>query len=57
MKMYLKLMLNKLKIMGNSTFIYTHWAYSSKKLPIYMWPMFTHVRPCVAYVHPCVNYD
>jgi len=36
MKMYLKLMLNKLKIMENSIFIYTHWAYSSRKLPIYM---------------------
>jgi hypothetical protein len=33
--------------MGNLTFIYTNWAPSSKekfkKLPIYMWPMFTHV--------------
>ncbi len=47
-------MLNKLKVMGNSTFIYVHWAFNSrkiiKKLPIYMWPMFTHV-------HPRVNYE
>ncbi len=42
-----KLVLNKLKAMGNSTFIYTPWELSSKKfikeLPIYKWPMFTHV--------------
>jgi hypothetical protein len=39
-KTYPKLMLNKLKVMGNLTFIYTNWAPSSKekfkKLPIYM---------------------
>jgi hypothetical protein len=42
-----KLLLNKLKVMGNSTFIYTYQAPSSKKffnkLPTHMWPMFTHV--------------
>jgi hypothetical protein len=47
-------MLNRLNVMGNGTFIYTHSAPSSKhkfkKIPIYMWPMFT-------YVHPCVNYE
>ncbi len=46
--MYLKLMLNTLKIMWDFTSIYTHWALSSmkllKKLPTYMWPMFIHVR-------------
>jgi hypothetical protein len=31
-KMYPKLMLNRLKVMGNSTFIYTHWAPSSRNL-------------------------
>jgi hypothetical protein len=30
-KSYPKLMLNKLKVMKNSTAIYTHWAPSSKK--------------------------
>jgi hypothetical protein len=47
-------MLNKLKVMRKSTSIYTPWVPSSrkflKKLSIYMWPMFTHV-------HPCVNYE
>ncbi len=46
-KMYPKLVLNRLKVMRNSTFIYTPWAPSSKKffkkLPINMWPMYTHV--------------
>jgi hypothetical protein len=46
-KMYPKLELNRLKIMEISTFIYTPWAFKSrnffKKLPIYMWPMCTHV--------------
>ncbi len=54
---YPKLVLNKLKVMGNSTFIYTYWAHSLrkflKKLPTYMcthvWPMWTHVYPCVNY--------
>jgi hypothetical protein len=38
------------KVMKNSISIYTPWAPSSKKfikkLPIYMWPMFTHVGQC-----------
>jgi hypothetical protein len=46
-KTYPKLVLNKLKVMRNSTFIYTHCALSLKKflkkIPIYMWFMFTHV--------------
>jgi len=46
-KMYPKLLLNKLKVMKNPTFIYTHWTPSSKKffkkLSIYMWPMRIHV--------------
>jgi hypothetical protein len=52
--MYPKLMLNKLKVIGNPTSIYTHSTLSSKKflkkLPIYMWPMFAHVRSCVTHV-------
>jgi hypothetical protein len=46
--MHPKLVLNKLKVMGNSTSISTHWAFNSKmffkKILIYMWPMFTHVH-------------
>jgi len=52
-KTYPKLVLNKLNVMKFFTSICTHWAPSPKKffqkLPIYMWPMFTHVRPCVNY--------
>ncbi len=40
---YPKLVLNKLKVMWDSTSNYTHWALSSrkllKKLPTFMWPM------------------
>ncbi len=47
-KMYLKLVLNILK--ESYIFIYTLSAPNSKKfskkLPIYMWPMFTHVHQC-----------
>jgi hypothetical protein len=49
-KRHQKLVLNKLKVMGNCVFIYTHWAPSSKKKnkfnSIYMWPEFTYVCPC-----------
>ncbi len=51
---YPKLVLNKLKVMSDFAFIYTHWALGSrkllKKLPTYMWPMFTHVWPMLIYV-------
>jgi hypothetical protein len=44
---YSKLVSNRLNVMCDSTFIYTHWAPNSKKLfkknSIYMWLMFTHV--------------
>jgi len=43
-------------VMKNPTFILTHLALGSrkfpKKIPIYMWPTFTHACPCVAHVHP-----
>ncbi len=46
-KTYPKLLLNILKVMEKFTFIYTPWAPNLKKffkkLPIYMWPMFTHM--------------
>jgi len=52
-KTYLKLVLNILRVVNNSTSINTHWTSSSKKFinkfSIYMWPMFTHVHPCVNY--------
>jgi len=46
-KMYPKLMLNKLKVMGNHTIIYAHWAPNSKeffkkKSILHV----AHVRPC-----------
>ncbi len=60
-KNYLRLMLNTLKVMENSTFIYTYWAPSFKKfikkLSIHMWSIFTHVSPCVAHVYSYVNYE
>jgi len=44
---YPKLVLNRLNVMCDSIFIYTHWASNSKnsfkKNVTYMWPMFTHV--------------
>jgi hypothetical protein len=46
-KMYPKLMLNILKIMGN--FIYTSWACRSKK------NLTSNLH--VAHVHPCMNYE
>ncbi len=46
-KMYPTMVLNKLKEMGNSTFIYNLWAPSLrkflKKFPMYIWPIFSHV--------------
>lgn len=30
-RLYLKLMLNKLNVMGDSSYIYTHWAPNSRK--------------------------
>jgi hypothetical protein len=53
--MYIKLVLNELKVIGNSTFICTYWTPNSKKflkkLVVYMCPMFTHVRSCVFHVY------
>jgi hypothetical protein len=47
----LKTIVEQTKGCANSTFIYTPWAPSSKtllkKLSIYMWPMFTHMHPCL----------
>jgi hypothetical protein len=48
MKMYPKLMLNRLKVMGNPTFMYIHWASSSHV---------THVHSHVAHAYACVNYE
>jgi hypothetical protein len=39
-----------IKSYGEFYLYYTHWAPNSKKIlkkiPIDMWPIFTHVRPC-----------
>jgi hypothetical protein len=47
-RMHPKLILNRLKVIRNFTSIYTHWALNSrkflKKLPTYIWPMFTYVH-------------
>jgi hypothetical protein len=45
---YQKLVLNKLNVMGNSTFIYSPWAFSSKKfLKKFSNLLLPHVHPCV----------
>ncbi len=48
-QMYPKLVFNKQKKGGNSSYIYTYWAHSSrkflKKFSTYMWPMFTQMWP------------
>jgi hypothetical protein len=45
--------LNKLKVMKNSTSIHMHWGFNSKKFfkkfYIHMWFIFTHACPCVNY--------
>jgi hypothetical protein len=49
-KTYPKFVLNILKAIKNSIFIYTLYAPNSrkfsKKLPIYMWPMFSSAHQC-----------
>jgi hypothetical protein len=57
-KMYPKLMLKKLKVMANSTSIYTPWAPNFKKY-FKKFPMYTcgPYSPMCANVHPCVNYE
>jgi len=65
---YPKVMLNKLKVMWDFTFIYTHCTPNLKKilkeLPTYMWPMFPMCDPCAPMCGPCpsmweliVNYE
>jgi hypothetical protein len=58
--MYPKLVLNKLKIIWDSTFIYTHYVPNleklHKKLSAYLWPMFIHVQQCVVIsIHVRIN--
>jgi hypothetical protein len=54
-----KLMLNILKVINNSTSIYTYWTPSSKKIlkNFYMWPMFTHVCSCAPMCKLWMNSD
>jgi hypothetical protein len=54
-KTYPKLMFNTLKVMGNPTFIYTHWAFSSHVAHVHAHA--AHVHAHVAHVHPCVNHE
>jgi hypothetical protein len=53
---FLILLLNKLKIMGNFTFIYTPWAFSSKKFLKKLQSTCDSCLPMCVNVHPCVNY-
>jgi hypothetical protein len=52
--MFTKLVLNKLKVMENFTFIYMYWTPNSKKffnkILVEMCPMFTHVYPMCTYM-------
>jgi hypothetical protein len=52
-KTYPKLVLNKLKVMGNSTFIYTYQTFNSRTSNLYV----GHLHPYVTHVYPCVNYE
>jgi hypothetical protein len=51
---YFKLVLNKVKITWDSTFIYTHWVPSLRKF-FKNFLHVTHVHSYVAHVHPCEN--
>jgi hypothetical protein len=52
-KKYPKLVLNKLKVMGNFTFIYTYQTFSLRTSNLHV----GHLHPYVAHVYPCVNYE
>jgi hypothetical protein len=56
-----KLVVKRVKVMWDYTSINIHWAFSSKKLfkklPTYMWPMFTHVWPISIHVELIINYE
>jgi hypothetical protein len=45
-KTHPKLVLKKLKVMGNFIFIYTHWALNSKKNSNFFNLHVAHVHPC-----------
>jgi hypothetical protein len=49
-----KLVLNKLKVMENSTFIYIYWVPNLKK---FIHKFSTHMWFMFANVHPCANYE
>jgi len=54
---FLILVLNKLKVMGNFTSIYTPWALSSKKFLKKLQSTCDPCLPMCVNVHPCVNYE
>jgi hypothetical protein len=52
-KMYLKLVLNRLKVLKGPTYIYIHWRPNSRKPP---WKLCPHVWPMTIrgpHVYPC----
>jgi len=51
--MYQTLVLNKLKVMVNSTSIYTYRTPNSRTSDLHE----GHLHPYVAHVYPCVNYE
>ncbi len=55
-KMYPKLMLSRLKVIGNSTPIYTFWAHGSKKYYFFFQPTCGPCSFMCAHVYPYVNY-
>jgi len=55
---YQKLVLNRWKIIGNSTSIYTYSTFSSRKFKKKTPNLHVaYVHMCVAHVYPCVNYE
>jgi hypothetical protein len=56
-KTYPKLMLNELKVMGNSIFVYTHWHLIQEIFFKNFQPTCGPYSPMCAHAYPCVNYD
>jgi len=55
---YPKLVLSRLKVIGNSTSIYTYLTFSSRKFMKKTSNLHVaHVHPCVTNVYPSVNYE
>ncbi len=54
-KTYSKLVLNKLKVMGNSTSIYTYWALAQRSFLKSFQPTCGPCSPMCANVYTCAN--